>query len=143
MHKHLSWTDLACSKVLFQNCDAFDTFCLGETCGKVERRGSCQRDIDRRERYQQCETQDQDWSFDAEACRSPEVSWSLSSLFPEFGQNTRSPAMRMIDGIRVRLTRSAIRTPKPRLAPMERSRVKVLIVIAPNAIITVVALVAM
>src|SRR5438876_673592 len=48
--------------------------------------------------------------------------------------------MRMNDGISVRLTSRAIRTPKPRPTPMDRSRVKLLIVIAPKAIMTVVAL---
>src|SRR5207247_4867779 len=67
----------------------------------------------------------------------------LSNLLPDMGQKTRSPAMRIRDGISVRLTSNAIRTPKPRPTPMERSRVKLLIVIAPNAIMTVVALVAM
>ena len=68
---------------------------------------------------------------------------NLSNLFPDIGQKTRSPAMRIRDGISVRLTSSAIRTPKPRPTPMERSRVKLLIVMAPNAMMTVVALVAM
>src|SRR5207302_10035397 len=66
-----------------------------------------------------------------------------SNLFPEVGQNIRSPAIRMSDGISVRLTRSAIKTPKPRPTPMDLRRVKLVNVIAPNAIMTVVALVAM
>src|SRR5690349_23116624 len=49
----------------------------------------------------------------------------------------------MNDGINVRLTRRAIRTPKPRPTPIDCKSVKLLIVIAPNAMITVVALVAM
>ena len=51
--------------------------------------------------------------------------------------------MRMNDGISVRLTRRAIRTPKPRPTPIDCRRVKLLIVIAPKAMMTVVALVAM
>src|SRR5437667_12845909 len=67
----------------------------------------------------------------------------LSNLFPDIGQKTRSPAMRIRDGISVRLTSNAIRTPKPRPTPMERSRVKLLIVIAPDENMTVVGLVEM
>src|SRR6266566_9751568 len=67
----------------------------------------------------------------------------ISNLLPDVGQNLLSPAIRMRDGIRVRLTRRAIRTPKPRPTPIDCSRVKLLIVIAPKAMITVVALVAM
>src|SRR6266705_1303868 len=67
----------------------------------------------------------------------------LSNLLPDLGQNILSPAIRINDGIRVRLTRRAIRTPKPRPTPIDCSRVKLLIVIAPKAMITVVALVAM
>src|SRR5713101_3041952 len=66
-----------------------------------------------------------------------------SNLLPDVGQNILSPAIRMSDGISVRLTRSAIRTPKPRPTPMDLRRVKLVNVIAPNAIMTVVALVAM
>src|SRR6266851_2453634 len=66
-----------------------------------------------------------------------------SNLLPDVGQNIRSPAIRMSDGISVRLTRRAIRTPKPRPTPMDLRRVKLVNVIAPNAIMTVVALVAM
>src|SRR2546428_1151207 len=66
-----------------------------------------------------------------------------SNLLPDVGQNIRSPTTRMSDGISVRLTRRAIRTPNPRATPMDLRRVKLLIVIAPNAIITVVPLVAM
>src|SRR6266700_5842418 len=65
-----------------------------------------------------------------------------SNLLPDVGQNIRSPATRMSDGISVRLTRRAIRTPNPRPTPMDLRSVKVVSVIAPNAIITVVALVA-
>src|SRR6267378_345896 len=67
----------------------------------------------------------------------------VSNLLPDLGQNILSPAMRMKDGISVRLTSNAIRTPKPRPTPMDCSRVKLLIVMAPNAMMTVVALVAM
>ena len=49
----------------------------------------------------------------------------------------------MSDGINVRLTRRAIKTPKPRPTPMDLRRVKLVNVIAPKAIMTVVALVAM
>ena len=66
-----------------------------------------------------------------------------SNLLPDVGQNILSPAIRMSDGISVRLTRRAIRTPKPRPTPIERRSVKLVNVIAPNAIMTVVALVAM
>src|SRR3989454_12367912 len=66
-----------------------------------------------------------------------------STLLPDFGQNILSPAIRMSDGISVRLTRRAIRTPKPRPTPIERRSVKLVNVIAPNAIMTAVALVAM
>src|SRR5712664_3482370 len=66
-----------------------------------------------------------------------------SNLLPDVGQNILSPAMRVNDGISVRLTRRAIRTPNPRPTPIDRSRVKLLIVMAPKAMITVVALVAM
>src|SRR5260370_42250142 len=62
-----------------------------------------------------------------------------SNLFPDVGQNILSPAMRMSDGISVRLTRRAIRTPKPRPRPMHLRRVKLVHVIAPNAIVAVVA----
>src|SRR6266852_1869162 len=67
----------------------------------------------------------------------------LSNLLPDLGQNILSPAMRMNDGISVRLTRRAIRTPNPRPTPIDRRSVKLLIVIAPKAMMTVVALVAM
>src|SRR5207244_2025963 len=66
----------------------------------------------------------------------------LSNLLPDLGQNILSPAIRMNDGISVRLTRRAIRTPNPRPTPMDLGRVKVVSVSAPNAIMTVVALVA-
>src|SRR2546430_14703739 len=65
-----------------------------------------------------------------------------SNLLPDGGQNILSPAIRMSDGISVRLTRRAIRTPKRRPTPIERRSVKLDNVIAPNAILTVVALVA-
>src|SRR3989475_11142377 len=67
----------------------------------------------------------------------------LSNLLPDLGQNILSPALRMNAGISVRLTRRAIRTPKPRPTPMDCSTVKLLIVIAAKAMMTVVALVAM
>ena len=67
----------------------------------------------------------------------------LSNLLPDLGQNILSPAIRMNDGISVRLTRRAIRTPKPRPTPMDCNSVKLLIVMAPKAMMTVVALVAM
>src|SRR5947209_18724172 len=67
----------------------------------------------------------------------------LSNRLPDLGQNILSPAIRMNDGISVRLTSRAIRTPKPRPTPIDCSSVKLLIVMAPKAIITVVALVAM
>src|SRR2546427_12105870 len=67
----------------------------------------------------------------------------LSNLLPDLGQNILSPAIRMNDGISVRLTSRAIRTPKPRPTPMDCSSVKLIIVIAPKAMMTVVALVAM
>src|SRR2546425_3257339 len=66
-----------------------------------------------------------------------------SNLLPDVGQNILSPAIRMSDGISVRLTIRAIRTPKPRPTPIDRRSVKLVNVIAPKAIITVVALVAM
>src|SRR5713101_9688446 len=66
-----------------------------------------------------------------------------SNLLPDLGQNILSSATRMNDGISVRLTRRAIRTPKPRPTPIDWRRVKLLIVIAPKAMMTVVALVAM
>src|SRR3989442_9542793 len=81
-----------------------------------------------------------------------------SNLLPDVGQNILSPAIRMSDGISVRLTRRAIRmsdgisvrltrrairTPKPRPMPIDRRSVKLVNVIAPKAIMTVVALVAM
>src|SRR5881398_2530625 len=66
-----------------------------------------------------------------------------SNLLPDVGQNIRSPATRMSEGISVRLTRRAIRTPNPRPTPMDLRRVKLVNVIAPKAIMTVVALVAM
>src|SRR6266702_2400568 len=65
-----------------------------------------------------------------------------SNLLPDVGQNILSPAIRISDGISVRLTRRAIRTPNPRPTPMDLRRVKLVNVIAPNAIMTVVALVA-
>ena len=67
----------------------------------------------------------------------------LSNLLPDLGQNILSPAIRMKDGISVRLTRSAIRTPNPSPTPIDCSNVKLLIVMAPKAIMTVLALVAM
>src|SRR2546425_10420506 len=66
-----------------------------------------------------------------------------SNLFPDVGQNILSPATKMRDGISVRLTRSAIRTPNPRPTPIDLRSVKLVNVIAPKAIMTVVALVAM
>src|SRR6266705_7180311 len=63
----------------------------------------------------------------------------ISNLLPDVGQNILSPTTRMRDGISVRLTRRAIRTPKPRPTPMDRRRVKLVNVIAPKAIMTVVA----
>src|SRR5947208_14238079 len=65
-----------------------------------------------------------------------------SNLLPDVGQNIRSPATSMSDGISVRLTRRAIRTPNLRPTPMDLRRAKGVSVIAPNAIMTVVALVA-
>src|SRR5467141_3061230 len=64
-----------------------------------------------------------------------------ANLVPDVGQNILSPAIRMRDGISVRLTRRAIRTPKPRPTPIDRRSVKLVNVIAPKAIMTVVALV--
>src|SRR2546422_4427263 len=66
-----------------------------------------------------------------------------SNRLPEVGQNILFPAIRMSDGISVRLTRRAIRTPKPRPTPIDLRSVKLVNVIAPKAIMTVVALVAM
>src|SRR3989442_14782317 len=65
------------------------------------------------------------------------------NLLPDVGQNILSPAIRMRDGIRVRLTRRAIRTPKPRPTPIYRRSVKLVNFIARKAIITVVARLAM
>src|SRR2546430_16500729 len=45
-----------------------------------------------------------------------------SNRLPEVGQNILSPAIRMSDGISVRLTRRAIRTPKPRPTPRSEER---------------------
>src|SRR2546425_6811173 len=67
----------------------------------------------------------------------------LSNLLPDLGQNILDPTIRMNDGISVRLNRRAIRTPKPRPTPMDFNSVKLLIVMAPKAMMTVVALVAM
>src|SRR5260370_7867479 len=64
-----------------------------------------------------------------------------SNLLPDVGQNIRSPAIRMSDGISVRLTTRAIRTPKPRPTPMDLRRGKLVHAIAPNAITTPAALV--
>src|SRR5947199_9144149 len=66
-----------------------------------------------------------------------------SNLLPDVGQNIRSPASSMSDGISVRLTRRAIRTPNARPTPRDRRRVKVVSVIAPYAIVIVVAMVAL
>src|SRR3989442_15180345 len=63
-----------------------------------------------------------------------------SNLLPDVGQNILSPAIRMSDGISVRLTRSAIRTPKPRPTPIERRSVKQDNVIAPTPLMKVHAL---
>src|SRR5260370_37229517 len=65
-----------------------------------------------------------------------------SNLLPDVGQNILSPAMRMSDGISVILTRSAMRTPKPRRTPRDLRRVNLVNGMAPNASMTVVALVA-
>src|SRR5437773_9847852 len=59
-----------------------------------------------------------------------------SNLLPDVGQNIRSPATSMSDGISVRLTRRAIRTPNPRPTHMDLRRVKLVNVIAANAIMT-------
>src|SRR5205807_8959540 len=64
-----------------------------------------------------------------------------SNLLPDVGQNILSPAIRISDGISVRLTRRAIRTPNPRTTPMDLRRVKVVSVSAQTAILKVVALV--
>src|SRR5260370_36512180 len=45
-----------------------------------------------------------------------------SNLLPDVGQNILSPAIRMSDGISVRLTRRAIRTPNPRPTPRDLGR---------------------
>src|SRR5437773_11044751 len=66
---------------------------------------------------------------------------NLSNLFPDIGQKTRSPAMRIRDGISVRLTSSAIRTPKPRPTPTQPSRATLLLALPPHALITAVPLV--
>src|SRR5207245_11157739 len=65
-----------------------------------------------------------------------------SNLLPDLGENILSPAMRMNDGISVRLTRRAVRTPKQRPTPVDRGSVKLLIVHAREEVITVVAVVA-
>src|SRR2546422_8692153 len=57
-----------------------------------------------------------------------------SNLLPDVGQNILSPASRMSDGISVRLTRRAIRTPKPRPTQLEREGGKRFNVIARKAI---------
>src|SRR2546430_15244358 len=64
-----------------------------------------------------------------------------SNFLPDVGQNILSPAIRMSDGISARLTRRAIRTPKTRPTPIERRSVKLVNVIAPHALMIVVALV--
>src|SRR5438445_12735088 len=64
-----------------------------------------------------------------------------SNLLPDVGQNILSPAIRRGDGISVRLTRRAIRTPQPRPTPIERRRANLDNVSAPTALMTVLALV--
>src|SRR5438477_12561559 len=66
-----------------------------------------------------------------------------SNRLPDVGQNILSPACRMRDGIRVRLTRRAIRSPKPRPTHIDRRRVKPVNVISLKAIMSCHALVAM
>src|SRR2546425_2984592 len=65
-----------------------------------------------------------------------------SNLLPDVGQNILSPAIRISDGISVRLTRRAIRTPNPRPTPMDLRGGKSVTAMARNPIMTGVALVA-
>src|SRR5438094_9834502 len=66
-----------------------------------------------------------------------------SNLLPDVGQNIRSPATSMRDGISGRLTRRAVRTPNPRPTPMDLRRGDVVSVIAPDAFMRAVALIAL
>src|SRR5207245_11304031 len=57
-----------------------------------------------------------------------------SNLLPDVGQNIRSPATRMSEGISVRLTRRASRTPNPRPTPKDLTRVRLVNVVAQTAV---------
>src|SRR5437879_12348968 len=64
----------------------------------------------------------------------------ISNLLPDVGQNILSPAVRMRDGISVRLTSRAIRTPKRRPTPRDARGGKHVSLMGPNAVLEVCAL---